>query len=534
MGELDGKVAIVTGGASGIGEASARALAAAGAKVAVSALHVERAKVVADSIAETGAETLPLGFDTSNEDQVARAIQETVDAFGGIDILHNNAAITSVDFMMRDGMIHELDVDLWDQTMAVNVRGYMLCTKYAIPQMLARGGGVVVNTTSGAGMQGELVRSAYGTSKTAVIGFTRSVATQYGKMGIRCVAVMPGMTMTETVAANVPPQLLEVMKRHTLTPDLARPADVANAVVFLASDRAAFITGVTIPVDGGFGIHSPSYADEVAMWAAAAGAEGAATAAKFRQALELRGRATLEGADATLLDELVADEAVWHGTATGKGELVSRWNALVADGDAPRVEVGDVFADGTHVVGLLELSGGSGRPVRQATIIHLDDGGKASEIWSIPADSAVAAALSSGRSPEEHPNVETFRAAEEARARNTFGPEDLGHIERFLRDDVRWISPWGQGPTSRDEVVAQFGSFNVATGGSMRLTLNDVFADDTHAVSLVRLEADRPDKPDRHMDVKEANVFHLDSDGKAFEFWGVADDQGAINSFWMD
>jgi hypothetical protein len=270
------------------------------------------------------------------------------------------------------------------------------------------------------------------------------------------------------------------------------------------------------------------------MWAAAAGAAGAETAAKFRQALELRGRATLAEADTALLDELVADGAVWHGTANGKSELVGSWNALAENGDSARIEVGDVFADGTHVVGLLVHSAGNGQPVRQATVFHLDEGGKASEVWSIPADEAVSAALSSGKPPDEHPNVATFRAAEEARARNTFGPEDLGHIEHFLREDVRWISPWGQGPTSRDEVVAQFGSFNEATGGSMKLTLNDVFADDTHAVSLVRLEADRPDKPDRHMDVKEANVFHLDADGKAFEFWGVADDQGAINSFWMD
>ena len=292
MGELDDKVAIVTGAASGIGEASARALAAAGAKVVVTALHEARAKVVADSIAETGVETLALGFDTSNEEPGRSGVRRRRSRrFGGVDILHNNAAITSVDFMMRDGMIHELDVDLWDQTMAVNVRGYMLCTKYAIQSMLGRGGGAIVNTSSGAGMQGEVVRAAYGTSKTAIIGFTRSVATQYGKMGIRCNAVVPGMTMTETVTENVPPQLLEVMTRHTLTPTLARPQDVANAVVFLASPRSAFITGIALPVDGGFSVHGPSYADEVAMWTAAAGDAAAAAVERFRSALELAQRA---------------------------------------------------------------------------------------------------------------------------------------------------------------------------------------------------------------------------------------------------
>ena len=115
-----------------------------------------------------------------------------------------------------------------------------------------------------------------------------------------------------------------------------------------------------------------------------------------------------------------------------------------------------------------------------------------------------------------------------------FDAGDLGLIERFLREDVHWRSPWGVGPSSRDEVVAQFDSFNEATGGSMELTLNDVFADDTHALSLVRLRPTAPTGPDKHMDVKEANVFHLDSDGHAYEFWGVADDQAAINSFWTD
>ena len=256
MAELTGKVALVTGAASGIGEASARALAAAGAKVAVAALHEERAQPVAESIVADGGEAIAVGFDTSNEEQVAAGLERVIAELGGIDILHNNAALTSVDAMMRDGMIHQLDTELWDQTMAINVRGYMLCTKYAVPSMLQRGGGVVINTSSGAGLQGELVRPSYGTSKAAIIGFTRSVATQYGKMGVRAVTVMPGMTRTPTIEQNVPPAIIDMMVRHSLTPDLPRPEDVANAVVFVASDRAKFITGAVIPVDGGFSAFS--------------------------------------------------------------------------------------------------------------------------------------------------------------------------------------------------------------------------------------------------------------------------------------
>ena len=543
MGELDGKVAMVTGGASGIGEACARALAAAGAKVIITGRHADRAQTVADSIGESGGEAVGVGFDTSDEEAVKAGIEEATSAFGGIDILHNNAALTSVEAMMQDGMIHQLDVDLWDLTMAVNVRGYMLCTKYVVPSMLQRGGGVVINTASGAGLQGELVRPAYGTSKAAIMGFTRSVATQYGKMGIRAVTVMPGMTMTSTIEQNVPPPIIEMMIRHSLTAGLPRPEDVANAVVFLASDKAAFITGAVIPVDGGFGIHSPSFADEVAMWAAASGAEGAAAAEKFRTALEARKHAELAEEEVALLSEIVAEDVVWHGAgigdeddAQGRSALIGRWNELARNGDAAQLEVGDVYADGTHVIAVLEVSapgGDGGGPVRQANIFHLNEDGKAAEIWSVPSWGAVALALSSGEPVGEHPNVAVFRAAEEARARNEFGPEDLGHIERFLREDVKWISPWGQGPTSRDEVVAQFGTFNEATGGTMQLDLNEVFADEHHAVSLVRLQADRPDRPDKHMDVKEANVFHLDENGKAYEFWGVADNQAAINDFWM-
>ena len=531
MAELEGKVALITGAASGIGEATAVAMAGAGAKVVVAGLHLDGAKAVSDSIVSKGGDAIPVAFDTSDEAQVAAGVQAALDAYGGIDILHNNAAITSIEFMMRDGMIHQLEVDLWDQTMGVNVRGYMLCAKHVIPSMLARGGGVIINTSSGAGMQGELARAAYGTSKAAVMGFTRSLATQYGKMGIRAVTVMPGLTMTPTVANNMPAPMLDMMRRHSLTQDLPGPADIANAVVFLASPRAAFITGAVIPVDGGFGIHGPSFADEVAMWAANAAAATNAAADRFNAALAAR---TMPATDSAVLADVFAPDAVWHGAGAGGadvvglGQIAAHWGQLAGSGE---VRVADVYTDGTHVVGIVEVSSG-GTTVRKATLFHLNGDGKATDLWGIPSDGAVLQALSSGQAPAEHPNTTVVREAEEARARNVFGPDDLAIIARFLREDVHWISPWGQGPESRDEVIAQFEQFKAATGGTMQLTLNEVFADDTHALSLVRLTAGRPDKPGKTMDVREANVFHLDGNGQTYEFWGVADDQAQINEFW--
>jgi hypothetical protein len=387
-------------------------------------------------------------------------------------------------------------------------------------------------------MQAELVRSAYGTSKAAVIGFTRNVATQYGKQGVRCVAVVPGLIMTPTVVANMPPPMIAMMRRHHLTPEIPAPEDIANAVVFLASDRAAFITGIAVPVDGGFSVHSPSYADELAFYAAASGADSAAVSETFRGVLAARGRA-LGVDDAGLLERAISDGVVWRGGPTGatwgREELLKRWNDLSGQGEGATVEIVDAYVDGTHVVGVLDVTpAGGGRTIRQANLFHLDTQGRATAIWSLPSDAAILEALETGEPVREHPNVAPFRAAEEARARNTFGEDDLALIGEFLREDVHWRSPWGPGPTSRDEVVQQFHAFKESTGGTMQLTLGDVFADDTHALSLVRLTADRPDKPERHMDVKEANVFHLDSEGSAYEFWGVADDQSEITRFWAE
>ncbi len=204
--------------------------------------------------------------DVEQEDQIVTMIETAVKEFGGLDILHNNAALQTPEVMSRDGAITDIDAGIWDRVMRVNLRGYALGTKHAIPHMLKRGGGVIINTASGTGLQSEFARPAYGTSKAAIIGFTRNVATQYGKQGIRCVAIALGLVATSALKANMPPQLLELFKRHFLTPYIAEPEDIAGAVAFLALSDARFITGITLPIDGGFSVHTPSYADEMALY----------------------------------------------------------------------------------------------------------------------------------------------------------------------------------------------------------------------------------------------------------------------------
>jgi len=197
-------------------------------------------------------------------------IATTVAAFGGIDIVFDNAAATHL-AGERDQLIADADTGVWDDTMRINVRGTMLVTKYAVPHMLARGGGSIINTSSGAGQTGDLGHPAYGASKAAIDRLTSYPATEFGKQGVRCNAIAPGLIVTATsekTYAGGP--MRDMMLRHHLTPRLGRPDDIAQAVLFLASDRSGFITGQVINVDGGQFAHAPYVADVAEMRAKAA------------------------------------------------------------------------------------------------------------------------------------------------------------------------------------------------------------------------------------------------------------------------
>jgi NAD(P)-dependent dehydrogenase (short-subunit alcohol dehydrogenase family) len=255
---LEGKVAIVTGGASGIGEATCRRFAEEGAKVVIGDIDGDRADALAKTIGDAA---LAVRFDAGDVASVEALVAATVDRFGRLDVLFNNAALMSPDIIKLDTEPVGIDFAVWDRTMAVNARGYLAGCKYAIPHMLKAGGGSILMTTSGSGLLGDVSNIAYGASKAAVMSLMRYVATIYGKQGIRCNAICPGLIRTEGGKKNVHGAMVGIMERNTLTPRLGAPDDIAAMAVFLSSDDATFITGQNIEVDGGMLMHMPYYSD---------------------------------------------------------------------------------------------------------------------------------------------------------------------------------------------------------------------------------------------------------------------------------
>jgi NAD(P)-dependent dehydrogenase (short-subunit alcohol dehydrogenase family) len=245
---LKGKVAIVTGGGSGIGMASARALGREGASVAIFDRDAQSAKQIADELAAQGCEALALGIDVSCGGDVGAGIAKTLAKFGKIDILQNNAGIA-----VRHPVTEEDEAN-WDKCMAVNLKGVFLCSKHTIPHMLNRGGSIV-NMASVTGIVGVRNRSAYSASKGAIVALTRNMALDYARFQIRVNCVCPGFTRTPLIKGLLadPEKERRLVATHPLG-RLGTPEDIANAIVFLASDLSSWITGQALAVDGGFGV----------------------------------------------------------------------------------------------------------------------------------------------------------------------------------------------------------------------------------------------------------------------------------------
>lgn len=247
-GRLAGKIALVTGGAGGIGRATALAYAREGAKVAVVDINAAAAQAVAAEITAAGGEAIGIATDVARGDQVAAMVQQIVARYGRLDIAFNNAGIE-----IENKPLAQATEEIFDRLMSVNVKGIWLCMKHEIEQMLAQGGGVIVNTASVAGLVGAPLQPLYAASKHAVVGMTKTAAAEYGRKGIRINSVCPGIIRTEMMEraiAREPKREQHVAKAHPIG-RLGEAEDIAGAVVFLSSDDAAFVLGHQLAVDGG-------------------------------------------------------------------------------------------------------------------------------------------------------------------------------------------------------------------------------------------------------------------------------------------
>jgi NAD(P)-dependent dehydrogenase (short-subunit alcohol dehydrogenase family) len=248
-GILDGKVALVTGGASGIGRATALTFAREGAKLVIADMNEDGGQQTVHMITENGGEATFVQVDVTSATQIEAMINKTVETYGRLDCAFNNAGISSGG---QRAFTADYPEERWHQVIAINLTGVWLCLKYEIPQMLQQGGGAIVNTASVAGLVGLPYASAYVASKHGVVGLTRTAALEYAKQGIRVNCVCPGYIetpMTEQ-GRNDPERMAHMLASEPIG-RIGKPEEIAETVVWLCSDAASFVTGHTMTVDGG-------------------------------------------------------------------------------------------------------------------------------------------------------------------------------------------------------------------------------------------------------------------------------------------
>ena len=243
---LEGKVALISGGARGLGAAEARLMASEGARVAIGDLREDQGQTLVREIGEDGGDTMFVRLDVTSEDDWTRGVKAVVDRFGKLNVLVNNAGIHNLK------RIEEATQEDWDRVMEVNAKGVFLGTKAAIPAMRSAGGGAIVNISSTAGIVGSVISAAYNPSKAAVRLFTKSTALQHAKDGIRANSVHPGPAETDMLRSIYTTQ--ESLHERGLQLPLGRfgrPDDIAYGVLFLASDESSYMTGSELVIDGG-------------------------------------------------------------------------------------------------------------------------------------------------------------------------------------------------------------------------------------------------------------------------------------------
>lgn len=241
---LEGKVAIITGAGRGIGEATAKKFAKEGAKVVVVDLNEIDVKNVVEEIKARSGEAIGMLVSVTDRKQVEKMVQDTVDKFGKLDCIVNNAGITA------DNKLVKMTEEEWNKVIDVNLKGVFNCGQVATRVMVEQGGGVILNASSVVGVYGNLGQTNYAATKWGVIGMTKTWAKELGKDGVRVNAVAPGFIVTP-MTEKMPVKVLDVMKEKAPLKTLGYPEDIANAYAFLASDEARFITGAVLSVDGG-------------------------------------------------------------------------------------------------------------------------------------------------------------------------------------------------------------------------------------------------------------------------------------------
>lgn len=262
MGRVDGKVAIVTGAAGGIGSATAATLAREGAAVVVADIAREGGRQVADKILAAGGRATYAFLDVTDPTSFREVAMQAVDSYGQIDILHNNAAGTHL--YAQDTDLGSMDPADWDEIMTLNAKSVLLGCQAVLPIMEKQGSGAIINMSSTRAALGAMDLAAYGASKAAVDSFTRYVATKSGKRGVRCNSIQPGFIETaQSKALHAKEDGLSALMRHVSLPEPGSPDDIASLVLFLGSDEARYITGQMIRVDGGMLSHQPFVGDSM-------------------------------------------------------------------------------------------------------------------------------------------------------------------------------------------------------------------------------------------------------------------------------
>lgn len=252
------KVVIITGAASGIGEATTREMVDEGAKVIIADYVKDKADKLAEELISKGGDVKATFFSANDLDSCRQLISFAQINYGRIDVLVNNVGGSN---LKLDRDIETLDISYFDEVFHFNIRCAMYLTQLAIPIMSEHGGGNIVNIASISGITADYQGTYYGIAKAGIISLTEYTATQMGKKNIRCNAIAPGLILTPAAVNNLSSQVRDIFLRHNSINYLGQPEDIAKTVTFLASDDARYITGQTIVVDGGLTIHNPTIAD---------------------------------------------------------------------------------------------------------------------------------------------------------------------------------------------------------------------------------------------------------------------------------